>query len=74
MRVALIDSSPEAVRLVRDYFPGIVITEERPDLKFARIQTYEDAMKVIRILRQVADRYLQEYVEDPEDYEERDKR
>jgi len=74
MRIALIDSSPEAVKLVKEYFPGIIITEDKPDLKFARIQTYEDAMKIVRILRQVADRYLQEYVEDPEDYEERDKR
>ena len=74
MRISLTESSLEAINLVKDYFPGIIITDDKPHLRFARIQTYEDAMKVVRILRQVADRYLQEYVEDPEDYEERDKR
>ena len=71
MRIAIKEIAPEHLRLVKDYFPGIEIVNTDYDFKFAKVGSYDEAMKLIRVLRKIAPFYWQEFAEDSEDYEER---
>jgi len=71
MRVAINEISPEHLSLIKEYFPGIEIVDTNYDFKFAKVESYADVMKLIHVLRKIAPYYLQEFIEDSEDYEKR---
>ena len=71
MKIAIKEISKENLGLIKDYFPGIEIVDTDYDSKFTKVESYADAMKLIHILRKIAPYYLQEFVEDSEDYEKR---
>lgn len=66
MKLYIKNLSREAMSLVLEYFPGIELTDDNPDVS-VDLYEYRSVKEMIKDIRHYCPKYLQEYAEDLEE-------